>query len=360
MIGLDAAIEYPGLRIAAWDRSREGDGQLTIVAIGRDAVTVLTRETVAHADRARVEERLKNRGVLIGSTYRGCPFVWVVDDARFAVVSLDKGHMVTDAFGTDLVVGGQRFRIADVQVVVSFVDTNDIAHRGVKLQLADGREPIVAEERDPGALFDPTYGRQNLELDAGWIVVLGRELATNLGVEHHDELWHRVTPPARPRTDRVIEGLMEAYERWEDPDRVAKRQARATAEDARNKVILDQAYIESGQRGDAPMDVAVAKMADYFAGRIEREIAASGPFTSIYQPLPELDNGGYIALDLKPTTGERRLLELRVESPSGENKACEVVRDGTTADLVRFLRSSELVEQLLPLMTKLTDATRES
>ncbi|MBA3460913.1 MAG: hypothetical protein H0T46_13170 [Deltaproteobacteria bacterium] len=363
MIGLEAALAQAGPRVAAWDRSIEGDGSLTVVAITRDTATLLARERVPKAERAALEQRLRDHRILIGNTFRNCDYVWVVEDEHCAVVKIE-GGVVAEAIGANLMVTGRRVNIHNIKSIVSFVDAADIAHRGVKVNLADGSQMIVAEEHDQAPSFDPTYGRQNLEIDAGWIVALGHDLATNLGIAHHDEIWDRVTQPIGmgrdSGTDRLIDGVIDAYNRWDDPDRVAKRQARVAAVEARDKVILDQAYIESGQRGDAPMDVAVAKMAAYFAGRIEREVAPTGTFTSIYQPLPEIDNGGYVALDLKPGAGDRRVLELRIESPSGENKRSEVVREGTDADLARYLRSPELVEQLLPLMEKLTEETRES
>lgn len=362
MIGLDAALAQAGPRLAAWDRSAEGQGRLVIVAVGRQTATVIAKERIAPEQRAAVEQRLLDSGVLIGSTFRACDYVWVVSDEVCAVVKLDEG-IVTEALGADLVITGRRVKIRDVKSVVSFVDPADIAHRGVKVKLGDGSEPVIAEEVDPTPSIDPTYGRQNLEIDAGWIVALGRDLATNFGVPHHDELWDRTTPPlvmrVDPATDNLIESLIEAYEKWDEPARVAKRKARQAAMDARNKVILDEAYIQSGQRGDAPMDVAVAKMAAYFAGRIENEVAPAGAFDVIHQPLPEIENGGYIVLELKPGDGDVRVLELRVESPSGENKASEVIRAGTTGDLLRYLRSAQLVEQVLPMMERLTEATRE-
>ncbi len=363
MIGLDAALALPGPLVAAWDRSCEGDGLLTVVAITRDTATVIAREKVREAERAQLEQRLTDQGIHIGSTFRGCDFVWVVDGGLCAVVKVD-GGVVAEALGAHLVVAQRRVNIHNIEAVVSFVDSADLAYRGVKIQLTDGTELIVAEQRDQAPSFDPTYGRQNLELDAGWIVALGHDVATNLGVVHHDELWHRVRQPVRPRPDRGsdqrIEGLIDAYNRWDDPDRVTKRRARAAAVEARDKVILDQAHIESGQRGDTPMDIAVAKMGAYFAGRIDVELAPEETFATISQPLPEIDNGGYIALDLKPVAGERRSLQLRVESPSGQNQRSEVVREGSNTEIAGFLRSAELVERLLPLMEKLTEATRDS
>ena len=168
-------------------------------------------------------------------------------------------------------------------------------------------------------------------------------------------------PTADPATDALIDGLIEAHVHWDDPDRVARRKASEEAREARDKAILDLAYIESGQRdADTPMDVAVAKMAAHFAGRIEREVPEVGTFAAIHQPLPEIENGGYIALDLKPVAGGARVLELRVESASGEHTVSEVLRTGSTADLARYLREPTFADELVPIMERLTEATRES
>ena len=236
----------------------------------------------------------------------------------------------------------------------------------MRVVLTNGDAVTVAEEHDPTPEFDPTYGRINLELDAGWIVMLGRDLAAQLGVVFRDQLGDReVQPPARKRpghaaTDAFLEGLIDAYEHWDDPDRVARREAREAAVRKRDQVLLELAYIESGQRGDTPMDIAVAKMAAHFAARIERDVPDVGAFAEIHQPLPEIENGGYIALDLKPAASGGRVLELRVESPSGEHTASEVVRTGSTVELVRYLRAAGFPDHLLPIMQRLTDATSDS
>jgi hypothetical protein len=101
-------------------------------------------------------------------------------------------------------------------------------------------------------------------------------------------------------------------------------------------------------------------MAAHFANWIEREVPDVGTFSKIHQPLPEIENGGYIAPDLKPVASDARVLELRVESPSGEPTASEVLRTGSTAELVRYRRAAELPDQVVPIMERLTAATSES
>ena len=55
-------------------------------------------------------------------------------------------------------------------------------------------------------------------------------------------------------------------------------------------MALDLAYIKTGQRGELPLDVAVARMFDHFAGELERGTSDGR------QPLPALDPGGYVVL----------------------------------------------------------------
>lgn len=347
---LQAALAQRGPRVAAWD-SADGGNALTIVALARDRASVIARETIPRGERAAVERTLAEHGIVIGATHRECGFVWVCNDEYLVVVQLGVG-IVLEALRSDLVIAGRYVRVREVEAIQSFVDRAEAGHRGVRVVLKGGDAVTFAEERIARS-----------EADAGWIAVLGRDLAAQLGVVHRDELSGRDYQPPKQRgdadTDAFIEGLIDAYVHWDDPDRVARREAREAAVRARDAVILDLAYIESGQRGDAPMDVAVAKMAAHFAGRVERDVPDVGTFAAIHQPLPEIENGGYIALDLKPADGGTRVLELRVESPSGEHTASEVVRTGSTADLVRYLRATTLPDLLLPIMQRLTAATSD-
>jgi uncharacterized protein YjbI with pentapeptide repeats len=360
---LDAALAQRRPRVAAWDGGDLGN-VLSIVAVERNDAKVIARESVPLPERSAVERRLAQHGIPIGATHRGCDFVWVCDDEHLTVVQLDAG-ITLEALGADLVIAGRRVEIREVAAILSFVDRDDIGHRGVRVVLINGDAVTFAEEHDPTPAVDPAYGRMNLELDAGWIVMLGRDLAARLVVVHRDELWDReIQPPAAKQpgdaaTDAFVEGLIDAYQHWDDPDRVAQREARDAAVRKRDEAILELAYIESGQRGDAPMDVAVAKMAVHFAGRIEREVPDAGTFTAIHQPLPEIENGGYVALEIEPVEGSGRVLELRVESASGEHTASEVLRTGSTAGLVRYLRAAAFPDQVVPLIEQLTEATRE-
>jgi hypothetical protein len=358
MMSLEAALAQRGRRVGAWASSVGGDF-LSIVAVEYHDAKVIAREKIAHAGRSAIERRLEQHGIPIGATCAGCDFVWVCTDEQLAVVRLGAG-ITLEALGADLVIAGRHVEMRDVAGVQWFFN-HDVTHRGVRVWFANGDALTIAEQHDP---IDPARNLDSFTLGADWIFRLSQDLAVRLGVALHDETWEGVVRPPAPRspadagTDALIDGLVDAHLHWDDPDRVAQRKAREGAREARDSAILDLAYIESGQRGDAPMDVAVAKMAVHFAGRIDRDVPDVGPFAPIRQPLPEIENGGYIALDIKPVETGGCVLELRVESPSGGHTACEVLRGGSTADLARYLREPTLPDKLVPIMERLTEAAR--
>ena len=93
-------------------------------------------------------------------------------------------------------------------------------------------------------------------------------------------------------TSELVDGLIDAFHQWDDPARVAARAALAEQKEWGIQQILELSYIQSGQRGSTPMDVAIRQMRDYFAGRIAAEASPVGPLPRLHQPLPEIDNGG--------------------------------------------------------------------
>jgi len=344
-MSLEAALNLREPRVAAWDSDA-----LIVLAVGRDRAEVVAREQIPRADRHAIERQLEQHEIPMGATHAGCGFVWLFTDEFLAVVQIGVGIRL-EALRSDLVIAGRRVRMREVVAVQSFVDRTEAGHRGVRVVLTNNDSVTFAEQRD---------ATRTSPEDETWIALLGRGLAAQIGVPYRDEAGKESMPGRRgdPETDVLIQGLIDAYTHWDDPDRVARREAREAAVRVRDEAILDLAYIESGQRGELPMDVAVAKMAAHFAAKIEREIPDVGPFKEIHQALPEIDNGGYVAFDLKPAQSGR-VLELRVESPSGEFKESEVLRTGSTAELVRYLRAAALPDHVLPVMRRLTDATRD-
>ena len=71
--------------------------------------------------------------------------------------------------------------------MVSFLDLHEWSYRGVRVEPHDGFWHTIAYEDDSIARFDPTYGIDNLIMDAAWATHLGRDLARRFGVEHVDQ-----------------------------------------------------------------------------------------------------------------------------------------------------------------------------
>jgi hypothetical protein len=171
-----------GPLLAAWDRSSD-----TVVFYAcRTFLGQLGHARVAAADRPAFEQRLRRRGVRIGSTDAISPFAWS-DDGGFTVWSLDGGVVADGADGT-LRVGEMAIDRPAVLRVVSFLYPDEWSCRGVRIELRDGFWYTVAMEDDGVARWDPAYGIDNLIIDAAWATYLGRDLSRWLGVPHVDEL----------------------------------------------------------------------------------------------------------------------------------------------------------------------------
>lgn len=133
-----------------------------------------------------MREKLRSLGVRQARRYWPGEHIWTAEGG-FTIWSKD----LVVADGRDGVLelaSGAVVRKADARRVVSFLDEEDIAHRGVAVELRDGSRVVVAEERDTSSYCDPTYGMDNVMLDAAWATFLGRDLKAWLGVEHTDEL----------------------------------------------------------------------------------------------------------------------------------------------------------------------------
>lgn len=354
---LEHALTQNSPKVAAWNRSVSNANALKLIDVSPGKAEVLVRETVSGAARADLERRLLEHGVLTGATWRRSRIVWVVGPRKVAIWEIGKG-LVVEGVGATIVLQGKPLAVSELSAVVSFHDEVDYAIRGITFRLRNGTEVVAVREHDEVAAMEPAYGLDHLLVDGGWITHLGRELAATLGLEHDDQLTGQVTPaPPRmtPDTERLVEGLVESFYRWDEPDRVAARAALADEKEREQKKILELAWLRSGQRGSDPLDVAISKMADFFAGRIEAEAPTTGPMDRLAQPLPEIENGGYVVLEFIAADGGSRLLELRVESASGENKAAELLRRGTNAELVRSLRSPSLATTVIPLIERLTE-----
>lgn len=76
--------------------------------------------------------------------------------------------------------------LRDVVQVVGWLSP-DWSERGVRLDLQQGKQLLVAERTEPMAYLDPTYDGIDLMCDASWVGQLGKTMATGIGVSYMPE-----------------------------------------------------------------------------------------------------------------------------------------------------------------------------
>jgi hypothetical protein len=182
---LEQALDYPGEMVAVWDWSAE-DERLSLCSVADGKLGVLAAADMSKAERKAWEDKLIERKVRVGYTAGVSPFTWSIQrgftvwSLTDAVVVASDGFLKTEA--------GARIRFADVARVVAFLDDASLGHRGVKIVTHGGAEIWIAEEADPAAQLDPTYGMDNVQIDAAWVTFMARDLAEWLGVPLTGEL----------------------------------------------------------------------------------------------------------------------------------------------------------------------------
>jgi hypothetical protein len=184
-MSLEQALLYPGELLAVWDRGGLR-ARLAVCSIADGKLTEMASTEMSDDERVDWSRDLRGRGVRQGATSGVCPFTWS-NDGRFTVWSLTDTVVESDDDAITTCDGGVVARV-DVACVISFLDPSSLGRRGVKLITHAEAEIILAEEEDPAAELDPTYGIDNVMIDAAWATFMGLDLATWLGVPHHDEL----------------------------------------------------------------------------------------------------------------------------------------------------------------------------
>ena len=179
---LEEALTFPGQLVAAWDDSDEA--WLGIFAATESGVKLLFHERVLEAQRAAVSEALAEKAA-IGATAGG-EYVWAKIGGALVAWNFKKKLFAVDAEA--IRVGDNVVPTVQATRVTSFVDDNDLGHRGVRVERKMGGPVVIAEERDPTPEIDPTYDRSNVALDAAWASALGRAVARALGLQHVDQI----------------------------------------------------------------------------------------------------------------------------------------------------------------------------
>jgi hypothetical protein len=182
---IEQALDYPGELVAIWDWGATEE-KLLVCSVADGKLTIMSSRDMSKADRERWTHQLRDKGVRQGATSGVAPFYWS-NDGAFTVWSLTD-TVVTSSGDTLKTAGGARILKGDVGRVWTFLDPDSLGHRGVRVVTTSGAAITVAEEEDPAAQLDPTYGMDNVQIDAAWTTFMGRDLAAWLGVPHTDDM----------------------------------------------------------------------------------------------------------------------------------------------------------------------------
>ncbi|HEY1959880.1 MAG TPA: hypothetical protein VGH28_29935 [Polyangiaceae bacterium] len=185
-MNLERALAMPGPLVAAWEAwTARPDRRLLVFSL-QPKPARLALVAVPETERAAMSSDLRQRGIRVGIWVPHSEYFWCDDDQGFDLWSSSRLEL-EGKHGNLQLADGRRVSAASVASVASFVD-EDMVHRGVRLELADGSSVLVAEERDPAALGDPTYNVDNFSIEAAWTDYLGAALASWLGKPHVNRL----------------------------------------------------------------------------------------------------------------------------------------------------------------------------
>lgn len=157
------------------------------------------------------------------------------------------------------------------------------------------------------------------------------------------------------QTEQLARDMLDAMDRYDDPEVVAEREARERAQEFRNIDALTRFYLETGQQESSDtLAQAVGKMARFFAERVARELPPTPLFPAMTQPLPARESGARVELELgpPPSTQPGNYLLVRVHRV-GKPAATRVIQRGSIAELVALLQSAPLADRVIAVADEL-------
>lgn len=181
------ATSIPTHALAAWDLHPAKAGWLGEYTVGPSGARLGQHRQVEDAQRGTVLDELAKRQVAVGATYDGGPATWSFVDAADGGVWSKTGQKLVGT-KAEMTLGFRKLAGGDVTAVESFVDADDLGHRGVRLLLSGQREVVVIEQHDRAVHDKPGYSRADAAVDGAWASALGRDLAAWLDVPHQDEV----------------------------------------------------------------------------------------------------------------------------------------------------------------------------
>jgi hypothetical protein len=187
MMSIEQALAQPGPMVAAWNLDLEADGTraLAVYDVSKGMERVAWRKH-AEAEVPGITEALAARGVVTGryDSYR--PLMWrSTGDAVEAWNEDGLALQARDGVIIDAI--DRRFPVSALRAIVGYVE-EDMVDRGIQVELLDGKRQTVVYQLSAPASADPTYNRNDLLMDSGWVSALGRELAGWARLPWRDEI----------------------------------------------------------------------------------------------------------------------------------------------------------------------------
>ncbi len=184
---VDEMLAQAGPLLAAWDL-HDDRKTLRMYRVAATGASFIGRTEVAADDREATNTKLLDKGARIG--YVSSSFIWAIDDAGVSVWT--KTEQLVEGGRDAIRVGTEMIRAGEIKRIETFVDPDNMGHRGVRLDV--GRHVVLAEENF-SVESNPSYSEMDLEWELMWAEFLGRDLALWLGVPHADRHGKVVSEP---------------------------------------------------------------------------------------------------------------------------------------------------------------------
>lgn len=183
----DEALAAPGRKFLAWvDEVRDGKRVAMLYRLDAHGAERLAFSSVPETERDALTADLAARGIAVAEYEFESGFVWVVNDAGVEVYHR-KGKML-DATGDRVTLpDGRVVHRAEIATVIAFAN-DDYIYRGIRAVLRSGAEVTLVAEASLGASGDPTYSRNELLMETGWAVMIGRAIASWAGAAFLDHI----------------------------------------------------------------------------------------------------------------------------------------------------------------------------
>jgi hypothetical protein len=164
---IEEALQLPGPKVQAWSVSPAHDGLVTLALyeVGPGGAEYLAGGRFPEAQVSPMRTDLEGRGARPAGTSDGAEYVWLEHDGGVTVYTTTA--VVLEATGDRLTASEGSWPRDALARIIAFAAA-DFIKRGVKAALRTGAEVDVLTDISSAAYSDPTYGPDELLIDAEW------------------------------------------------------------------------------------------------------------------------------------------------------------------------------------------------